>query len=58
MEWADALNILRIQKERMGLPLIPSAREYRSNFGSNVRSFKSTQKRDCDHAPWSNESWS
>ena len=33
MEWADALNILRIQKERMGLPLIPSAREYRSNFG-------------------------
>ena len=33
MEWADALNILRIQKERMGLPLIPSVREYRSNFG-------------------------
>ena len=33
IEWADALNILRIQKERMGLPLIPSVREYRSSFG-------------------------
>ncbi|MBI87234.1 MAG: aspartate carbamoyltransferase [Candidatus Marinimicrobia bacterium] len=33
IEWADALNILRIQKERMGLPLIPSVREYRSTFG-------------------------
>ena len=33
IEWADALNILRIQRERMGRSLIPSIREYRSEFG-------------------------
>tara|TARA_B100000029_G_scaffold494321_1_gene557889 strand:- start:1116 stop:2054 length:939 start_codon:yes stop_codon:yes gene_type:complete len=33
IEWADALNILRIQKERMGIGIIPSVREYRKFFG-------------------------
>ena len=33
IEWADAVNILRIQRERMGLGLIPSSREYRRLFG-------------------------
>ena len=33
VEWADAINILRIQKERMGIGLIPSEREYRKLFG-------------------------
>ncbi|MBC8323733.1 MAG: aspartate carbamoyltransferase catalytic subunit [Candidatus Marinimicrobia bacterium] len=33
MEWADALNVLRIQMERMGVSLFPSVREYRSLFG-------------------------
>ncbi|MBT3589130.1 MAG: aspartate carbamoyltransferase catalytic subunit [Candidatus Marinimicrobia bacterium] len=33
MEWADALNVLRIQRERMGSALLPSVREYRSLFG-------------------------
>ena len=33
IEWADALNVLRIQKERMGLGFIPSIREYRAMFG-------------------------
>jgi aspartate carbamoyltransferase catalytic subunit len=33
MEWADALNILRIQRERMGVGIIPSIREYRDFFG-------------------------
>ena len=33
IEWADAVNILRIQRERMGIGLIPSIREYRSLFG-------------------------
>lgn len=33
IEWADALNILRIQRERMGIGLIPSIREYRRLFG-------------------------
>lgn len=33
IEWADALNVLRIQMERMGVNLFPSIREYRSKFG-------------------------
>lgn len=33
IEWADAMNVLRIQRERMGLGLVPSIREYRSMFG-------------------------
>ena len=33
IEWADALNVLRIQRERMGLGLVPSTREYRAMFG-------------------------
>ena len=33
LEWADAVNVLRIQRERMGGGLIPSDREYRTLFG-------------------------
>ena len=33
IEWADALNILRIQRERMSGGLLPSIREYRNFFG-------------------------
>ena len=33
IEWADALNVLRIQRERMGVGIIPSIREYRNYFG-------------------------
>ena len=33
IEWADAVNILRIQRGRMGIGLIPSNREYRRLFG-------------------------
>lgn len=44
MDWADALNILRIQKERMGLPLIPSVREYRSSFGLTTERLKHHKK--------------
>ena len=33
LEWADAVNVLRIQRERMGIGLIPSVREYRRFFG-------------------------
>ena len=33
IEWADALNVLRIQRERMQGGLLPSAREYRNLFG-------------------------
>jgi len=44
IEWADALNVLRIQKERMGLPLIPSIREYRSTFGLTTDRLKHHKK--------------
>jgi len=33
MDWADAVNVLRIQMERMGVGLFPSTREYRNLFG-------------------------
>jgi aspartate carbamoyltransferase catalytic subunit len=33
IDWADALNVLRIQRERMGVGIIPSVREYREFFG-------------------------
>ena len=33
IDWADALNVLRIQRERMGRGLVPSIREYRAMFG-------------------------
>ena len=33
LDWADAVNVLRIQRERMGIGLIPSVREYREIFG-------------------------
>ncbi len=33
LEWADAVNVLRIQMERMGVGLFPSIREYRLQFG-------------------------
>jgi aspartate carbamoyltransferase catalytic subunit len=33
IEWADVVNVLRIQKERMGVGIIPSIREYRDFFG-------------------------
>jgi len=33
LDWCDAVNILRIQNERMGIGIIPSVREYRDFFG-------------------------
>ena len=33
IEWADAINVLRIQRERMKGGLLPSIREYRNFFG-------------------------
>ena len=44
IEWADALNILRIQRERMGLGLVPSVREYRAMFGITQERIESHQK--------------
>ena len=44
IEWADALNVLRIQKERMGRGLVPSTREYRSFFGITSERIKRHKK--------------
>lgn len=33
ISWADALNVLRIQRERQGAGLFPSLREYHARFG-------------------------
>jgi len=43
LEWCDAINVLRIQKERMGVGIIPSVREYRKFFGvthNRIKQFK------------------
>ena len=44
IEWADALNILRIQRERMNKGLIPSVREYREFFGLSNERIKNHSK--------------
>ena len=44
IEWADALNVLRIQRERMGRGLVPSTREYRSFFGITSERIKRHKK--------------
>ncbi len=44
IEWADALNILRIQRERMGVGIIPSIREYRNFFGITRDRMKNHKK--------------
>ena len=41
LDWADAINVLRIQRERMGKGLIPSIREYRSLYGY-ISAFKNS----------------
>ena len=44
IEWADAINVLRIQRERMGIGLIPSIREYRTFFGITNERIKKHKK--------------
>ena len=44
IDWADALNVLRIQKERMGRGLVPSSREYRATFGITQERLKKHPK--------------
>ena len=44
LEWADAINVLRIQRERMGIGLIPSIREYRKFFGITKDRLSKTNK--------------
>jgi len=44
IEWADAINVLRIQRERMGVGIIPSIREYRRFFGITSNRIKNHKK--------------
>ena len=44
IDWADALNVLRIQRERMGIGIIPSVREYRETFGITKERLKKHKK--------------
>lgn len=44
IEWADALNVLRIQRERMQGGLLPSVREYRNLFGITSERIKEHKK--------------
>ena len=44
LDWADAINVLRIQRERMGKSLVPSVREYRKMFGITKGKIKSLKK--------------
>ena len=45
IEWADALNVLRIQRERMKGGLLPSIREYRNLFGITEERILSHKKK-------------
>ena len=44
LEWGDIINILRIQRERMGIGLIPSTREYRDLFGITKKRLQNLNK--------------
>jgi len=44
IEWADALNILRIQLERQERGLFPSIREYRAEYGVTRRRIERAKK--------------
>jgi len=44
LNWCDAVNMLRVQNERMELSYFPSNREYSQNFGLNYDRLKQTRK--------------
>ena len=44
LDWADAVNVLRIQLERMDRGLFPSVREYRNLFGITSERLKKHKK--------------
>ncbi len=44
LDWADAVNVLRIQMERMGIGLFPSIREYRNLFGITAERLQNHEK--------------
>lgn len=44
LKWCDAVNMLRVQNERMDLKYFPSIREYSQNFGLTTERLKSLKK--------------
>jgi aspartate carbamoyltransferase catalytic subunit len=44
LKWCDALNVLRVQNERMDLNYFPSTREYTQNFGLTSKRLKAVKK--------------
>ena len=44
LEWGDVINVLRIQRERMGIGLVPSIREYRKLFGVTKERIQNLKK--------------
>ena len=44
LEWADVVNVLRIQKERFNSNFLPSSREYRNAFGITKERLKKIKK--------------
>ncbi len=44
LKWCDAVNMLRVQNERMELSYFPSTREYSQNFGLNGARLKELRK--------------
>ena len=56
IEWADALNILRLQLERMTAGYIPSLREYNRVFGVSRERLDARQARHSHPSPRPDES--
>ncbi len=45
LNWCDAVNVLRVQNERMDINYFPSSREYNQNFGINKESIEKLRKK-------------
>ena len=44
LRWCDAVNMLRVQNERMDLNYFPSTREYSQNFGLTSKRLENLKK--------------
>ena len=45
LNWCDAVNVLRVQNERMDINYFPSSREYNQNFGINKDTLEKLRKK-------------
>jgi len=45
LKWCDAVNMLRVQNERMDLNYFPSTREYSQHFGLNLKRLEQLHKK-------------